>query len=129
MKMRKAFTLVEIMIVVAIIAIILVLGIPNYLRARQTAAESKAQTTLRAISTACENYASANDGAYPNSESCLTTADPKFLTRSYCGLIVNSYTYDCTDMSVAGYTLTATGTGFQNAKNCTIITGGVLTCT
>lgn len=57
--MRRAFTLVEIMIVVAVIGLLSAIAIPNILRARLNANESAAITSLRAISTASEMYRSA----------------------------------------------------------------------
>src|SRR3989338_271196 len=56
---RKGFTLVEIMIVVAIIALLAAIAIPNLLRARHNANESAAIAALRTLSTAEESYRAA----------------------------------------------------------------------
>lgn len=53
---NKGFTFVEIMIVVAIIALLAAIVIPNILRARLNSNESAAQSTLRLVSKACESY-------------------------------------------------------------------------
>ena len=53
---EKGFTLVEIMIVIAIIGLLAAIAIPNLLRARVNANEGAVKTDLRAFSTANESY-------------------------------------------------------------------------
>ena len=52
----KGFTLIEILIVVAIIGILVAMSIPNFLRMRLNANEGLGRGDLRAFSTASENY-------------------------------------------------------------------------
>ena len=131
---RKGFTLVEIMIVVAIIALLAAIAIPNLLRARTTANESAAQATLRTISTALETYAATSNGQYPIAETGLTGATPPYLNKSYCTQTENGFTYTCA-LAAAGYTLNAKPLNCTTAgtKSFTMTTGGVLstdaTCT
>ena len=54
---RKAFTLVEIMIVVAIIALLAAIAVPGFVRARKRSQASKILNDLRLIDSAIDQYA------------------------------------------------------------------------
>jgi prepilin-type N-terminal cleavage/methylation domain-containing protein len=58
---RKAFTLVEIMIVVAIIALLAAIAVPGFLRARKRSQASRILTDLRLIDSAIDQYAIENN--------------------------------------------------------------------
>jgi len=61
---HRGFSLLELLIVVAIILIIATIAIPSLLHSRQAANESAAVATLRVVNTAQVTYASANSGLY-----------------------------------------------------------------
>ena len=73
MRRNKGFTLIELMIVVAIIAIIAAIAVPSLLGAKKSANEASAISSLRTVSTCCEQYCTTN-GAYPADLTTLNTA-------------------------------------------------------
>ncbi len=56
MRDRKGFTLIELMIVVAIIGILAAIAIPNFLKFQAKSKQSEAKTNLKAIYTAETSY-------------------------------------------------------------------------
>ena len=128
MKNAKGFTLVEIMIVVAIIALLAAIAIPNLLRAKLSANDALAKGTLRSLSTASEAYATANSGNYPGAITSLTGATPPYMNTAYCGSTLSGYTYTC-NFAAGTYSFVAVpGTvGTSGTTTFTISTGGVLT--
>ncbi len=62
--MRKAFTLIELLIVIAIIAILALIAVPNFLEAQTRAKVARIMADMRSVATALESYMMDN-GAYP----------------------------------------------------------------
>jgi prepilin-type N-terminal cleavage/methylation domain-containing protein len=60
-KRRGGFTLVEIMIVVAIIALLAAIAVPGFLRARKRSQASRVINDLRLIDSAVDQYAIENN--------------------------------------------------------------------
>ena len=109
MRKQKGFSLIELLIVVAIILIIAAIAIPNLLRARIAANESSAVASVRTINTAMISY----NSSYP---SVGYAANLQALTGTCTGSVIPSSTSACLiDTTLAGgtksgYTFNAAGT-------------------
>jgi len=71
-KLQKGFTLIELMIVIAIIAILAAILIPNFLHARNESVTAACEGNEKQLATAEEEYSVDNGGAYA-SLTVLTT--------------------------------------------------------
>ena len=114
---RKGFTLVELMIVIAIVAILVALALPSYAQYIRKANRGEAQQLLMNWANNQEIWR-ANDSDYASA----TTVPPEIPLPTH-----DKYTFSHPPVSATSYTLIATATGDQaNDKNhgtpCTALT-------
>ena len=71
LKPARAFTLIELLIVVAIIAILAAIAVPNFLEAQVRSKVSRVKADMRSMATGIESYA-VDQGQYPSRKASVT---------------------------------------------------------
>ena len=109
MRRKRGFTLVEIMIVVAIIVLLAAIAIPNLLRARLSANEATAIAAMRTLSTAMESFRAAQSPpAYPTNLTDLNATSPPYIDDVLASGNKSGYTFAYTQTSANEYDVVAT---------------------
>ena len=86
MKHRAGFTLIELMIVVAVIGILAAMAIPNYVNMQYRAKEASTKSNAHTLQLAVEDYAATHQGIYSVAAADITPLLPGQ------GLLANVFT-------------------------------------
>ncbi len=112
----NGFTLIEIMVTVAILAVIAAIAVPAYTGYISTARNVEGLDNLSAIQIAEEEYAAGNNSAYFSAAPLVTTAaleaaSGNLWVAAPATEAARNFTYTVTLVGTTGYTATATGKG------------------
>ena len=127
MRRTIGFTLMELLIVIAIIAILVAVAVVSYSSVQKKSRDNRRASDMKAVQNAFEQYYADNNGSSPSSADDLI-ASSAYLPVGYPTDPKNSdpYVYTAPTTSVTGYcycALLESGSGNSTNATCTLGTG------
>jgi len=117
MKRPRGFSLIELLLVVAVILIVAAIAIPNFLRSRLRANEASAVGSMRAIYTSAVTYSMIySDVGYPPQLLALGGVEPCLANATSACLLDDVLSHG----GKGGYTFAWTGDGATPSNNFTL---------
>lgn len=116
------------MVIIGATALLLRLTVEQLIKFNIEQNESNAQSTLKLISTALENYAKDNHAVFPQDLSILTKPESRYLDRDYIAYSPSKgYNYSCARLEQSGYSCYAAPLkcGLSGKMTYTVSTSGL----
>ncbi|NDD26744.1 MAG: prepilin-type N-terminal cleavage/methylation domain-containing protein [Proteobacteria bacterium] len=109
-RVRRGFTLIELMVVLSLISVLILIILPNFVRAKARTRLSGCESNLRNTATALTMYSEENDQRYPVMLTSLTPTYLKIIAKCPSALDNSCYTNGYTSATTpANYTMSCTG--------------------
>ena len=126
MNRNNGFTLIELMIVIAVIAIIASIAIPQLYASLQSGREASAIASMRVVTTASEQF-NLSQGDYPTGLSDLSNGTPELIDEQLGSGIKGGYTFLLQSVaSTSAWTCTATPDNFAEGRHFFVDQSGVI---
>lgn len=124
MNRNNGFTLIELMIVIAVISIIASIAIPQLYASIQSGREASAIASMRVVTTASEQF-NLSQGDYPTSLSDLSNGTPELIDEQLGSGVKGGYTFLLQSVS-SSWSCTATPDNFDEARHFFVDQSGVI---
>lgn len=116
-RMTRGFSLIELLVVLAIISVVIAIAFPAFAKYRETAMMSQCQAFVRQIGLGCTNYAAANGDRIPNYSMNTAPYDNRWanVLAGYMGLDDSADVVGKTRLGCPAFTPPTLGGGGTNA--------------
>ncbi|HIA28332.1 MAG TPA: prepilin-type N-terminal cleavage/methylation domain-containing protein [Planctomycetes bacterium] len=124
MNRHSGFTLIELMIVIAIISIIAAIAVPQLYSSINSSREASAISSMRVVSTASEQY-QLSQGSYPPDLGSLSTVAPELIDEQLASGSKSGYTFFLASVA-STWTCTATPDSVTQSRHFFLDESGVI---
>jgi prepilin-type N-terminal cleavage/methylation domain-containing protein len=118
---KRGFTLIEMLVVVAVIGLLVAMALPNLMSMKDRARESEVESNVHTLQLALENYSVDHDGLYSTAAADITPHLPG------SALLRNSFTGQMTEPRFGQAASNPGEVGVQPVINNGVITGYTIT--